>query len=199
MYDPHDLTPPDGDFTTRLRAVRPASPRLDRDRLMYLAGQRSTITGRKTNRLWPLATAASWAACAGLVALAFTRPPVVVTEVKIVERIVETPVPAPTTDVPAQATDTPSPQVQASRPAVGESLESPFDLAFLDDLHQPLTVLASRPELFERLTLPATVAATEASNIAVEPRVPPTYGKLRREWLDGNHDWETPPRAWTWF
>lgn len=202
MYEPHDLTPPSDEFASRLRAARPATPKIDRDRLMYLAGQRSVKPARKA--LWPALTVASWAACAVLVGLAFNRPPQVVTKTKIVERVVERPVitePAEPQSVAEDAT------VAASRNSAAAtrsaSVAPPLDFAFLDDLQQPLTALASRPALFELVTQPAAIA-TDAPpaippNDTVKPKRPQTYGELRRELLGEKHEPAPPTVPLRWF
>ncbi|MGC1274614.1 MAG: hypothetical protein WBC44_12990 [Planctomycetaceae bacterium] len=196
MYEPHDLTPPDDEFATRLRTARPSPPRLDRDRLMYLAGQRSVTPVRKSRPLWPVLTVAAWAACVVLVGLAFARPPRVVTETKIVERVVEVPaaseIEAPDAEaVPVAVTDT-TPAATAANP------EPPFDFAFLDDLQRPLTALASRPSLFENLAQPAAVPTVESPTGVVELKQPQTYAELRRELL-GTEQRPAFPGPLRWF
>ncbi|HEX6984916.1 MAG TPA: hypothetical protein VF170_06045 [Planctomycetaceae bacterium] len=182
MSQPHDLTDrPDDAFEARLRAVRPVAPRLDRDRLMYLAGRRSAAPLRRRDRFWPVMTIASWTACAVFAGLLATRPPEVVTEVRTVERVVERIVEVPT-PAPAPVTPTPSVVAERPRPAPSADRRVDFDLRYLDSLRGPLTALASRPSLFENATEP--VAFTSADLPAETARAPKTYSDLRRELLE---------------
>jgi len=78
-----------------LRSLRPASPQLDRDRLMFLAGQASAAPLSATVKalrpraaiFWPSATAAMTLVSLGLGMTLALRPPT------IVERVVQVPAP----------------------------------------------------------------------------------------------------------
>ena len=61
-HEPSDLKA----LEAALGRLAPREPRLDRDRLLYLAGQASTRAAPMRNWLWPLATAASLALSATL-------------------------------------------------------------------------------------------------------------------------------------
>lgn len=88
------------EFESALRALVPRRSTIDRDRLMFLAGQASVRPRpRPSSRLWPLATLLSTAA---LVALAFAHwmtPPAV----QVVREIVQ--VEVPRIDDPATPND----------------------------------------------------------------------------------------------
>lgn len=198
MFESHDLTPPDDEFVTRLRMFRPSPPRLDRDRLMYLAGQRSVTPARQSRPLWPALTIASWTACAVLVGLAFARPPRVLIETKIVEHVVERVVEVPVAGVIRPESVPVALRATADAPLPPASLEPPFDLAFLDDLQRPLTALASRPSLFEESARPVSVASAEPPAVVVEPKKSQTYSELRREWL-GTEQRPAFPGPLRWF
>jgi hypothetical protein len=77
-------------FAAELAALRPRSDRLDRDRLMFLAGQASVGSQkcRRTtrSRFWPAATATMTAAAAALLVMFVASP-----RVEIIERIVAVP------------------------------------------------------------------------------------------------------------
>jgi hypothetical protein len=81
MCDENGLTPAERELETALRGLRPAAPRLDRDRLMFEAGQASVRP--PAPRLWQ--GVAAGFALAFVVALAW-RPPV-----RAVERVVYVP------------------------------------------------------------------------------------------------------------
>ena len=97
-----------------LGALRPAPSGVDRDRLMYLAGEAAAgrSLGRRRQRadwLWPCATAASLLLAVGFATMWFAAEP----EVRIVymERGDETPKPAPQPTAAAeQDTDITSPR-----------------------------------------------------------------------------------------
>jgi hypothetical protein len=96
-----------------LALLRPQSARLDRDRLMFLAGQASAggKNVRRTTRawLWPAALATMTSAAAALLVMLVSWP-----RVEIVERIVEVPVQSAGGDV-RTAHDEQSPQREAER------------------------------------------------------------------------------------
>lgn len=73
------------DVERALRSLRPASPPLDRDRLMFLAGQAAAPPARTVNRLrtktemfWPSAAAAMTLVSLGLGMTLALRPPTVI-------------------------------------------------------------------------------------------------------------------------
>ncbi|HVW01906.1 MAG TPA: hypothetical protein VHB77_16255, partial [Planctomycetaceae bacterium] len=81
------------DVERALRSLRPASPQLDRDRLMFLAGRASVVSAAPRNAararpsiFWPSAAAAMTLVSLGLGATLALRPPVVI------ERVVQAPV-----------------------------------------------------------------------------------------------------------
>lgn len=199
MFEQHDLTNDDHKIESRLRSIQPVPPRLDRDRLMFLAGQQSVRSTRRTRRLWPVLTVTSWAACAAIVGVLATRPPQVVVETRLVERIIEVPAePAPTE---AQATENPSAVAETSRPDASTRIEqgTDFDFDFLDDLRRPLTALASRPALYERVTEPVAIASVEPSNPTPRPTRSETYSDLRRELLGDNFETNSSRDSPWWF
>ena len=195
MSEPHDMNNSTDDlFEARLRAMSAVPARLDRDRLMHLAGQRSATPQRRARLFWPALTCTSWAACAAIAVYAATRPPQVVTQVRIVERVVEAPsVPPP---APARRLE---PSMIAKRPSVpGESSLVPAnvsDFHFLDDLRRPLTALASRPSLFAKS--PETAVAAVDSPPAEMTTPPKSQLDLRREML-GSEPVPRIDRLW-WF
>jgi hypothetical protein len=100
-----------------LRRLAPSSGQLDRDELMFRAGQASA---RRSWR-WPLATALSTAVALGLGAVLLFRPPTT----HVVERIVQVPVekaplaPVAPPDVPAPApVEAPAPSSPGAAPFV---------------------------------------------------------------------------------
>jgi len=90
-------------FEAALASLSPAESRIDRDRLMYLAGRVSGASaGAKPPRggplrasLWPVATAASLLAAVTVVAMFLGRGPRVVEKVVYVRVDVEKPQPEP--------------------------------------------------------------------------------------------------------
>lgn len=176
MHESHELNglPTDAGVEDRLRGVRLAAPRLDRDRLMYLAGRASVAPARRS-RLWPTVAAGSWAVCAVLAGLLATRSPEVVVETRVVTRTVEVPAagqgewagPVAARQVPGSA-------------HVGLGSATGADLWSLDVVEGPLTVLSSRPSLRRSGEALALAEAPAAAGDAT-PRSPASYGDLRRE------------------
>lgn len=98
-------------FEADLAALRPRSDQIDRDRLMYLAGQ-ATATPRRPRSRWIAAWATTVAASAAIgvvLTLVLARP-----EPKFVNRIVYVPVPARATDVRGRPAEPSGGQAQAS-------------------------------------------------------------------------------------
>jgi hypothetical protein len=95
MSQPQDR-PEDGltAFEADLGALSPAPHRLDRDRLMYLAGRSSALGRRATaiRRAWPAIAAGLALVSLGEAALLVTRAD---PEPRVVERVVYLPAPAP--------------------------------------------------------------------------------------------------------
>jgi hypothetical protein len=89
-------------FEADLAALQPRADRLDRDRLMFLAGQAAAARGNaaaaaRTRRwAWPAALAAMTTVAAALLAVVVWRP-----EPQVVERIIEAPVERPAPDAAA--------------------------------------------------------------------------------------------------
>lgn len=99
---------PDSEFEQSLASLMPRAARIDRDRLMFLAGQAAVSLasgGREPpgnpvepsgsarphrSRAWPAAFAAMTALAASLLALLVNRP-----EPRVIERIVRVPIAAP--------------------------------------------------------------------------------------------------------
>ena len=190
MFEPHDLnSDPIGNSPTiedRLRAVQPISARIDRDRLMYLAGQRSMPAGSRPNRLWQATALASWGVCASLAVLLISQDPVIVTETKIVERIVE--VPRQSTpggnDEPGKTAVVRSGDSPARRPAF--ELQQDLISELLDD-NRTLTLGDSRPQLWREDRRSIALAATtypDATGATALPSRPATQAELRRELLN---------------
>ena len=185
MSEPNDLnglpeTPDATAFERRLRAVRPVTPRIDRDRLMFLAGQRSVATVRRPARFWPAAAVASWAASAALGGLLLTRPARVVTEIQIVERLVERP------EEVSPAVETPAPPRQPDRAVATDERRTgprprPPAAASAFSAAPDGSLSDYRRRLHEGRDLFAAVGPPAASSTPSSP--PPTYGDLRREWL----------------
>ncbi len=178
MSESHEMnsSADDAALERRLRGFRPVPPRLDRDRLMFLAGRR-TVAPRRS-RLWPAAVVASWTVSLALAGVLLTRPPRVVTEVRIVERIVEPPVAAeriavaPLVPLPAER-----PVAELRRPDPSPLRPSTFAFggATEGSLLDYRRRLSEGRDLFAAAMPPATPS---------RPAAPvPTYGELRREWL----------------
>ena len=83
-------------FEAALAALTPRSDRLNRDRLMFLAGQASHRDTRPRRGSWPAAFVAMTTVAAGLLVALVARPPQVVE--RVVERVVEVQVPAAARD-----------------------------------------------------------------------------------------------------
>ena len=84
---PRDPKPEMTEFETSLSSLSPARSAVNRDAIMFRAGQRSM----QRNWVWPSATAALTLISLGEAALLATRP---TPEPRIIERIVEVPAPA---------------------------------------------------------------------------------------------------------
>jgi hypothetical protein len=109
------------EIESSLRALKPAATSLDRDRLMYLAGQASLRPARPgifARSRWALATAAS-VVLAGFLGRA-TAPE----QVQFVERVVQIPVQVQPQPPERDSTDQESPRVRDREPA--NSLALPF-------------------------------------------------------------------------
>jgi len=99
-------------FEAALGALRPAPSRLDRDRLMFEAGQAAARKRTQGTRLWPV-LAASFACLATGEAFVLTR----VREPKVIERVVAREVPAPRAEPvpePAAIAEAPEPNRDSS-------------------------------------------------------------------------------------
>ena len=199
MREPYDVNDgtnePDDALSGRLRAVRAVPPRLDRDRLMYLAGRRSAPSPRRP-KLWPLLTAASWISCATVAGVLATKPAKVVTEVRIVERVVEVPVPAVrensgTGETPRAVADS-----RAAEPtAVPEQLRPEFAGG-----DRPWTLLSSRSgALLDDEPIAVAETGPQDSVAQASPRSPATFGDLRRELLPGRNDMRAEASLFHWF
>jgi hypothetical protein len=121
-YTPDDFPPDLKAFEAALGGLVPAESRLNRDRLMYLAGaaaatpsgnQPALRIGRIPALLWPIATAALFVIAVGLGALAALRQPA--------ERIVYVDRPA------ARANSADAPSLLAQLPRVGPSTAADRD------------------------------------------------------------------------
>lgn len=193
MRESHDVNDSSGDaagaFEARLRGVCLVPPRIDRDRLMYMAGQKSAPPARP-KPLWPLASIAAWAVCAVLAGLLIARPPKVIVETRVVERVIQVPVLAHVEARP----DSPSSAVSGSRPSASDD-----DLWSLDTIRGPLTVLSSRPAYRPS----GDSLALAPMRYVVPTRAPgpqsASYGDLRRELLPNSSDGSPVAGAFRWF
>jgi hypothetical protein len=106
------------DLAAALAALAPAGSTIDRDELMYRAGQASAVASRPSARrwLWPLATAACVlvSATAGFQAASRWSP-------QVVERIVHVPAPPPPSALPERRLAPAVDGAVAQRPAREES------------------------------------------------------------------------------
>lgn len=195
MCEPHDLNgAPDAftdEFEARLAAVRSVPARLDRDRLMYLAGRRAASPARR-GRLWPALTMTSWAVCAALVGLLIARPAKVVTETRVVERIVE---------VPVVAGSNTREEIKAPAAVAAAQTPSPiakdWDLAEIDLLRRPLAVLSSRPVQRQGESLAVAEPVARGGEGSGTP--PASYADLRRELLPAAAGSSTQGDGFRWF
>jgi hypothetical protein len=138
-------------FEQTLAAFAPAPPQIDRDRLMFLAGQAMASGGREPAEalgrkywLWPASTAALAATSLGLAIALFTRPvpqaPIFVQGTRVQPSLVETAPPPVVSNANAPA----PPRVVTAAPAIwpleGESYVKTREVAFrmgLDALGAP--------------------------------------------------------------
>jgi len=198
MPEPHDLngfggrSPADEAFEARLRAVRPPDARIDRDRLMYLAGRRSVAPPRRT-RVRAFLAIVPWAACAVLAGLLLARPPKVVVETRVVERVIE----VPKADVAGPTRDAGPPQSVAEARSAADVAVSDADLWPLGLTAGPLSVLSSRPAFRRGEMLASTESPAPIANDASAPPSPASYGELRRELLPDAG--EGPAGSFRWF
>ena len=198
MHESDSLNDPRDDaeqaFAARIRTVRPAAPRLDRDRLMYLAGRRSVERPRRA-KMWPLLTVGSWVACAAVVGVLASRPLEVVVETRIVERVVEVPVPGEKEKAAPPVEPRVVAEVRAARPSVSAG----DDLPVFSAGGRPWTLLSSRRDLFGDEPV---VVADAAPSSAVEPMPvapPASYADLRRELLPARSKEPAAAGVFRWF
>ena len=170
-------------FESRLRSLQPKTPALDRDQLMFRAGQRAVSRG---NRLWPTLTIGSWIACAAAIAFLISRPAEVITKTRIVERVVR---------VPEVVDSSPEPRSTTAKTAIPDrEADHAFashgsDLWSLDEIDGPLTAGGWRNLRTEGLDNRLASAAPEQSRTIKPGRLSPppkTYGELRRQLMNGN-------------
>jgi hypothetical protein len=193
MSEPFDVDGSADEFVeSRLRSLTATPARLDRDRLMHLAGQRSVLLEGRSRTFWPAMTIVSWIACSIVAAYSVMRPARVVVQERVVERIIEVP-----------SVDLPSPKKEAL--AIAESAPQTIPVAspntnefgFLDDLRRPLSALASRPALFEKLSEDTLASANTEADEAASLSLPKSQIDLRREML-GQDPTSQLDRLW-WF
>ena len=193
MSEPFDVVgSADEVVELRLRSLTATPARLDRDRLMHLAGQRSVLLEGRSRAFWPAMTIVSWIACSIVAAYSVTRPARVLVQERVVEQIIE-----------VTSADLPSPKKEAL--AIAEfapqtiPVASPNtnDFGFLDDPRRPLTALASRPFLYERLSEETLASANTEAHEAASLSLPKSQIDLRRE-MFGQDPTSQPDRLW-WF
>ncbi len=107
-----------------LASLRPASGGLDRDRLMFLAGQESARRSRLRPLAWPAALAAMTGAAAALLAALLVRP-----GPAVVERVVYVPAPA-AQSAPESPQPAPAPVSPPEERSPGKA-DSPESSAFV--------------------------------------------------------------------
>lgn len=179
-----------GRFASALSALAPRESRIDRDRLMFLAGQQSAAVPRTGRRwLWPAATAVSTVAAVVLAVLLALRPePAVVQIVRnvYVDRsappAAETAPAKPLPDSPAIIAEAPAPPRRSPVEPWRPLRESAADLPSFD-ADRPAGYLALRQRVLaygvDALSPPAPSPALAS---ALQSR-PETYGQLREEYL----------------
>lgn len=169
-------------FETHLRDFQPAMPALDRDQLMFRAGQKTVPRPQKT---WPALAIASWAVCAALLGVLIWRPAEVVTKTRVVERIVRVPVEPVDRTVPESS---PKPE-RRERYATVIPQEEIWTLA---DLKGPLTAGGWRLDVNDAFNSHPAMAAVPPEAATDSPPAlwerPKTYGELRRALMNGTWD-----------
>lgn len=107
----------------QLRSLRPRS-NVDRERLMFLAGQQAALPRPHSAWLWPTAAAAMTLVAACLAAvLLLPRQPLVI------ERVVYVNQPAPVAEENANVSELVAPESLASKPLAAPDIEPPSDAA----------------------------------------------------------------------
>lgn len=199
MFEESNVSDDSPAIESQMRSLRLVPPRIDRDRLMFLAGQHSVELPRSKWRLWPTLTVTSWGVCAAIIGVIAARPPQVVVETRLVERIIE--VPAEPAPIKTPTMVTPSAVTERSDPnsSINIDRRADFDFRFLEDPGRPLTALASRPSLYRRTAEPTAVASVEPAASAPVPVGARTYSELRRELLGDPRAKFAPTDPLWWF
>lgn len=181
MRESLDLSRPDDEpepaFVQGLRAVRPLNPRLDRDRLMFLAGRRSAAATRRPG-LWPMTAAVSWASSFALIGWVLARSPEVVVKTRVVEKVVQ--VPVEIVKVGPTRSERPTfPAPGVATPRASGTEWSPAGVG-----NETWTLFSSRSAVVDDLA--SAVAEVDPAGPSVAPSevLPPvSYAEMRRELL----------------
>lgn len=183
MSPEQELPPELKSLEAALASLRPTPGGLDRDRLMFRAGEESARRLRMGRLVWPAACAASAGVAAALVLMLVSRP-----GPEVVERVVYVPAPQP---APAKAPPAPAPvgEPEQSLPPDARPLQ-PAALAVR--LPGILGRVTPRAEYLRRLEEEArgpavpSAAVTPRAGSSAAPPGPITYREILNSFRSGS-------------